>query len=552
VKSDIDIAQEAKLRTIEDIAGSAGFKKDEIELHGKFMAKITLAALKRLENNKDGKLILVTTITPTSAGEGKTTTTIGLSQALSKIGKKSFVAIREPSLGPVMGVKGGAAGGGFSQVLPMDDINLHFVGDMHVITSSHNLLAAMLDNHLYQGNELGVEQNRITWKRVMDMNDRALRNITLDIGNGTRRETGFEITASSEVMAVMCLSKSLEDMKERFSRIIVGFSYKWKPITAGMLKAHGAMALLMRDALKPNLVQTIEGVPAFVHGGPFANIAHGCNSLMATKMALKSAQYVVTEAGFGSDLGAEKFFDIKCRVGKLRPDAVVIVVSIKALKRQGGIAKEDLMRPNPAAVEAGLPNLMKHVENIKLFGLPFVIAINKNLNDTREEINVIINHCRSFGFSVVVSEVWEKGGAGGVELAKEVVKAADKQSGFKFLYDPSEPIKTKLDKIATKIYGADGVDYTPEAERDIKELGELSLDKMPICVAKTQYSLSDDPKKLNRPQNFRITVKSLKASAGAGFIVAYTGDIMTMPGLPKVPAAEGMDVTEDGKITGLF
>ena len=552
MKSDIDIAQEAKLRTIEDIAGSAGFKKDEIELHGKFMAKITLAALKRLENNKDGKLILVTTITPTSAGEGKTTTTIGLSQALSKIGKKSFVAIREPSLGPVMGVKGGAAGGGFSQVLPMDDINLHFVGDMHVITSSHNLLAAMLDNHLYQGNELGVEQNRITWKRVMDMNDRALRNITLDIGNGTRRETGFEITASSEVMAVMCLSKSLEDMKERFSRIIVGFSYKWKPITAGMLKAHGAMALLMRDALKPNLVQTIEGVPAFVHGGPFANIAHGCNSLMATKMALKSAQYVVTEAGFGSDLGAEKFFDIKCRVGKLRPDAVVIVVSIKALKRQGGIAKEDLMRPNPAAVEAGLPNLMKHVENIKLFGLPFVIAINKNLNDTREEINVIINHCRSFGFSVVVSEVWEKGGAGGVELAKEVVKAADKQSGFKFLYDPSEPIKTKLDKIATKIYGADGVDYTPEAERDIKELGELSLDKMPICVAKTQYSLSDDPKKLNRPQNFRITVKSLKASAGAGFIVAYTGDIMTMPGLPKVPAAEGMDVTEDGKITGLF
>jgi formate--tetrahydrofolate ligase len=551
VKTDIEIAQGAKLKPIEEVAKAAGFIDPEIEVHGKYKAKISLQAFRRLERKRDGKLILVTTMTPTSAGEGKTTTTIGLAQALAKLGKRSFVAIREPSLGPVMGVKGGAAGGGYSQVLPMEDINLHFIGDIHEITAAHNLLAAMLDNHLYQGNELQVDLNRITLKRVMDMNDRALRNITINM-DPIRRESGFDITASSEVMAIMCLSKNLEDMKERLSKIIVGFSFRWKQVTAGMLKAHGAMALLMKDALKPNLVQTIEGVPAFVHGGPFANIAHGCSSLIATRMALRSADYVITEAGFGSDLGAEKFFDIKCRVGGLRPSAVVIVVSIKALKRQGGISKEDLSKVNPAAVEAGLPNMMKHVENIKLFGLPFVIAINKAPHDTKEEIDVIKNHCKSLGLPVVLSEVWEKGGDGGRELAARVVELASQPNNFKFLYEPAESIRSKIDKIAKNIYGADGVDYVPEAERDIKELEMLKLDKMPVCVAKTQYSLSDDPKKLSRPKNFGITVKRLRASAGAGFIVAYTGDIMTMPGLPKVPAAEGMDITEDGKITGLF
>jgi len=549
--TDIEIAQKAKLKPIDDIAKDAGILKKELEPHGNYKAKIRLSVFKRLAKKKDGKLILVTTTTPTSKGEGKTTTTIGLAQALAKIGKKAFVAIREPSLGPVMGVKGGAAGGGYSQVLPMEDINLHFTGDIGGITSAHNLLSAMLDNHIYRGNSLGIEPNRIVLKRVMDMNDRALRNITLNSGE-VKRESGFDITASSEVMAVMCLSENLEDMKERLSKIIVGFSYKWKPVTAGMLKAHGAMTLIMKDAIKPNLVQTIEGVPAFVHGGPFANIAHGCNSLVATKMALKLSDYVVTEAGFGTDLGAEKFFNIKCRVGELNPAAVVMVVTPRALKRQGGVEKADLKKENVSAIEKGFPNLEKHVESIKLFGVPLVVAINKGEGDTGAEISTIVEECNKLDIPCVVSEVWEKGGRGGVELAKKVVELSGKKSKLQLLYKVDESIKEKLEKIATKIYGAEGVEFTSEADRDLREIEQLKLDKLPICVAKTQSSLSDDPKKLGRPKGFKITVKRLRVSAGAGFIVAYTGDIVTMPGLPKEPAAEKMDITEDGTITGLF
>lgn len=551
MKTDIEIAQSAKLKPIEEIASAVGLLEEEVEPHGKYKAKINLSALRRLDSKPDGKLILVTTITPTSKGEGKTTTTIGLAQAIAKLGRKSFVTIREPSLGPVMGVKGGAAGGGYSQVLPMEDINLHFTSDIHVITSAHNLLSALVDNHLYQGNPLGIEPGRITWKRVLDMNDRALRDVTLQIGK-IRRESGFDITASSEVMAIMCLSQSLSDMKERLSKIICGFSYKWKPITADNLKAAGAMTLLMKDALKPNLVQTIEAVPAFVHGGPFANIAHGCNSLIATKMALKLSDYVVTEAGFGTDLGAEKFFNIKCRVGGLTPDAAILVVSTRALKRQGSVAKEDLDKENPAAVEAGLPNLRKHVENIKAFGVPLVVAINKTLKDSSQEINVILKGCETLKLQVSISEIWEKGGEGGKDLAGKVLKATEEPKSFKFLYDINEPVKDKIKKIATTMYGAKGVSYAPEAERDIRELAKLKLDKLPICVAKTQFSLTDDSKKLGRPKEFKITVKRLRASAGADFIVAYTGDIVTMPGLPKAPAAQGMDISEDGKITGLF
>ena len=551
MKTDIRIAQEAALKPIEDIGKKAGFKASEIEPHGKHKAKINLSALKRLSRKKDGKLVLVTTISPTPQGEGKTTVTIGLAQALAKIGEKAFVAIREPSLGPVMGVKGGAAGGGYSQVLPMEDINLHFTGDMHAITSAHNLLAALIDNNIYHGNSLGIEPGRITWKRAMDMNDRALRKISIDLRD-LSRESGFDITASSEVMAVMCLSQSLEDMKKRLSRMMVGFSYKWKPITALMLKAQGAMALLMKDALKPNLVQTIEGVPAFVHGGPFANIAHGCNSLMATKIALKSADYVVTEAGFGTDLGAEKFFNIKCRIGKLKPSAAVLVVTVKALKRQGGIEKDKLALENPAAVEAGLPNLYKHVENIKLFNVPLVITINRNPSDTEAEISVIRENCASWGLPIVVCDVWAGGGRGGRELAREVVKACSKKNDFKPLYDADSPLDEKVELIAKKIYGAAGVGYSPEAERDMREIRELGLEKMPVCVAKTQYSLSDDPRKLNRPKNFDINLKKFRVSAGAGFIVAYAGDIVTMPGLPKVPAAEAIDINEKGRIRGLF
>ena len=519
--SDIGIAQKAKIKDIIDIAKKAGIKKSELELHGSFKAKVNLQTFKRLKNKKDGKLILVTTMSPTPQGEGKTTTTIGLAQALMRIGKKAFVCIREPSLGPVMGMKGGAAGGGYSQVLPMDDINLHLTGDMHMITSAHNLLSAMLYNHIHQGNELNIDENRIVWKRVMDMNDRALR-------------AGFDITASSEVMAVLCLSKNVMDMKKRLGQILVAYTKDGKPVCAKDLKAEGAMALLMWHALKPNLVQTLEGGPAFIHGGPFANIAHGCNSLIATRMALKLSDYVVTEAGFGSDLGAEKFFNIKCRVGKLNPAAVVLVITKQAIERHG------------------YENVVKHVENLKLFGVPVVIAVNKKLSDSKRDLEEIGLRSSELGVQSVVSDIWEKGGRGGVDLAKAVVELCKQMANFKYLYNVESSIKEKLETIATKIYGAAGIDCSEQAEKDIVQLEQIGMDKVPICVAKTQYSLSDDSKVYGRPKGFRITVTRLKPSAGAGFIVAYTGKVLTMPGLPKHPAAEKMDVSEDGKITGLF
>ncbi|MFA6431030.1 MAG: formate--tetrahydrofolate ligase [Candidatus Margulisiibacteriota bacterium] len=521
MKTDIEIAQSAKMKLIVDIAKKAGIDFSDIELHGCYKAKISLEALNRNYKRKAGKLILVTTTTPTPQGEGKTTITIGLTQALQKIGKKAIACIREPSLGPVMGVKGGAAGGGYSQVLPMEDINLHLTGDMHIITSAHNLLSAMLYNHIYHGNELDIDENRIVWKRTMDMNDRALRGM-------------FDITASSEVMAIMCLSKTLTDMKERLSRIIVAYNKKGEPIRAFDLKAQGAMALLMYDSLKPNLVQTLEGGPAFVHGGPFANIAHGCNSIVSTQLALNLSDYVVTEAGFATDLGAEKFFDIKCRVGNFTPSAVVLVVTKQAFDING------------------IENIEKHVENIKLFGVPLVIAINKKSKDTLEEIKKLGDRCLELGVPVVVSDVWAKGGQGGIDMAKEVINAVGQRSNFKFLYDQQDPIKQKIEKIATKIYGADGVDFTEIALENIEQLNKIGMAETPICIAKTQSSLSDNPKLSGRPKGFRITVRELKPSAGAGFIVAFTGNIMTMPGLPRHPAAENMDITEDGKITGLF
>lgn len=519
--TDIQIAQAAELQKIEKIARSAGILSSEIEPHGDCKGKIKLTALKRLAHRKDGSLILVTTMTPTPQGEGKTTTTIGLAQALAKAGKKSFICIREPSLGPVMGMKGGAAGGGYSQVLPMEDINLHFIGDIHCITAAHNLLAAMLYNHIYQGNALNIDPDRIVWLRAMDMNDRALRG-------------KFEITASSEVMAVMCLSNSLENMKHNLAKIIVAYTKDGKPVTCGDLKAAGAMTLLMKDALKPNLVQSIEGVPSFVHGGPFANIAHGCNSLVATKMALKLAKYVVTEAGFASDLGAEKFFDIKCRVGHLRPSAVVLVVTTQAFRRHG------------------IDNLKKHVDTIRHFGLPLVVAINKKVKDASMDIEQITVGCRKLNVDCVISEVWTEGGRGGMELAKEVIKLCKQKAHFKYAYNLEEPIKVKIEQIAKNVYGASDVKYTAGAEKCIEHLNKLRLNKLPVCMAKTQYSLTDNPKQFGRPPHFHITVKELRASAGAGFIVAYTGDILTMPGLPKHPAAENMDITEDGVITGLF
>ncbi len=519
--TDIQIAQEAELQKIEKIARSAGILTSELEPHGVYKGKIKLSALRRLSHRKDGKLILVTTMTPTPQGEGKTTTTIGLAQALTAIGKRSFICIREPSLGPVMGMKGGAAGGGYSQVLPMEDINLHFIGDIHCVTSAHNLLAAMLYNHIYHGNELNIDCKRIVWQRAMDMNDRSLRG-------------SFEITASSEVMAVMCLSHSLEDMKDRLAKIIVAYDKEGNPVTCHDLKAAGAMTLLMKDALKPNIVQSIEGVPAFVHGGPFANIAHGCNSLIATKMALKLVRYVVTEAGFGADLGAEKFFDIKSRVGGLSPDAVVMVVTTQSFRRNG------------------IDNLKKHVDTIKHFGVPLVVAINKKINDSSMNIEQITVGCRKLGIDCVISEVWQNGGKGGIELAEEVVRICKQKSKFKFLYDVEEPIKVKINKIAKHIYGAQDVKFTKGSEKCIEHLNKLGLNKLPICMAKTQYSLTDDPKKFGRPPHFSITVKELRASAGAGFIVVYTGDVLTMPGLPKYPAAQNMNISEDGVITGLF
>ncbi|MDK2814364.1 formate--tetrahydrofolate ligase [Thermoanaerobacter mathranii] len=555
MKSDIEIAQEAKMLHIREVAKKLDIEEDYLEYYGKYKAKVSPALWEKIKNRKDGKLILVTSITPTPAGEGKTTLTVGLGQALAKIGKKAMIALREPSLGPCMGIKGGAAGGGYSQVVPMEDINLHFTGDLHAITAAHNLLATMIDNHIYHGNELNIDIRTITWKRAMDMNDRALREVIVGLGgktNGYPRQDGFIITVASEVMAILCLAQDLMDLKRRIGDIIVAYDKNGNPVTARDLKADGAMAVLLKDAIKPNLVQTIENVPAFVHGGPFANIAHGCNSLIATKYGLKLADYLVTEAGFGADLGAEKFFDIKARLGRLKPNAAVVVATVRALKMHGGVKKEDLQKENVEAVRKGIENLEKQVENVRKFGVPVVVALNRFIFDTEREIDEVRKACENIGVDMAVADVWEKGGEGGIELAEKVVKACSMPSDFRVLYDENLPIKDKLHKIATEIYGADGVEYTASALKDIANIERLGLDKMPITIAKTQYSLSDDPKLLGRPKGFKITVRELRVSKGAGFIVALTGDIMTMPGLPKHPAAENIDIDENGKITGLF
>ncbi len=555
-KSDIEIAQEAVASDIRKIAEKMGLTEDDLELYGKYKAKLDYNLLKK-PGGKKAKLILTTAINPTPAGEGKTTTTIGLADALSKLGKNTMVALREPSLGPVFGVKGGAAGGGYAQVIPMEDINLHFTGDFHAIGAANNLLAALIDNHIQQGNVLDIDTRRITWKRCMDMNDRQLRFITDGLGgraNGTPREDGFDITVASEVMAAFCLANDISDLRERLGKIIIGYSRAGKPVTAAELDANGAMAALLKDALKPNLVQTLEGTPAFVHGGPFANIAHGCNSVIATKMAMHFADYVVTEAGFGADLGAEKFLDIKCRMAGIKPDAVVIVATVRALKYNGGVKKEDLGNENLEALEKGLPNLLKHVENItQVFKLPAVVAINRFPLDTEAELELIRSRCRELGVNVALSEVWANGGAGGKELAENVLELIEKGSdGFEYAYDLKMGIKDKINAIATKIYGADGVDFLPSALKQIQEIEDLGFSEVPVCMAKTQYSLTDDQTKLGRPQGFRITVRNVKISAGAGFAVAMTGEIMTMPGLPKVPAANRIDVDENGRISGLF
>ena len=556
MKSDIEIAQSAKMLPIFTVAEKMGLTEDDIDLYGKYKSKISLDVLKRNENKQDGKLILVTAINPTPAGEGKSTVTIGLAQALCKQGKNAVIALREPSLGPVFGVKGGAAGGGYAQVVPMEDINLHFTGDMHAITAANNLLSAAIDNHIHQGNELGIDSRRITFRRVMDMNDRALRSIVVGLGgkpNGFTREDGFMITVASEIMAILCLSKNLMDLKERMGKILVAYDLKGTPIYCKDLNVNGAMALLMKDAIKPNLVQTLDNTPAIVHGGPFANIAHGCNSLLATKMALKLGDYVVTEAGFGADLGAEKFFDIKCRYGNLKPDCVVLVATIRALKHHGGVKKDKLNEPNVESLSKGIANLEKQIENIKKYGVPVIVAINKFMSDTEDEIQYIEEFCGKLGVKVALTEVWEKGADGGQELANKVLDTLENEkSNFKVLYDEKLTIKEKIHIIATEIYGADGVEYSPSANKQIAEIEKLGLDKVPICVAKTQNSLSDNPSLLGRPTNFTINVKEVKISNGAGFIVALTGSIMTMPGLPKVPAADRMDIFEDGTITGLF
>jgi len=557
IMSDIEIAQSIEMKPIEEIADGIGIGKKDLELYGDYKAKVNYNILEEKKDIEDGKLILVTAITPTPAGEGKTTTTVGLGDAINRSGKKVMIALREPSLGPVFGIKGGAAGGGYAQVVPMEDINLHFTGDLHAIGAANNLLAAMVDNHIYQGNALGIDPRRITWKRCMDMNDRQLRFIVDGLNgkaNGTPREDGFDITVASEVMAILCLSRDLEELKEKLKNIVVGYTWSNDPVTAGQINAHGAMAALLKDALKPNLVQTLEHTPAFVHGGPFANIAHGCNSLMATRMALKLADYVVTEAGFGADLGAEKFLDIKCRIGNLKPSAVVIVATVRALKNHGGTPKAELNKEDLVSLEKGIPNLIKHIENItENFKLPAVVAVNRFPGDTEAELELIQQKCRELGVNVALSEVWEKGGEGGLELAAEVLRLTEgKNNGFTYTYTDEMTIKEKIEAIATKIYGSDGVDFAGPAIKEIARLTELGFDKIPICMAKTQYSLSDDPKKLGRPENFRITVRNVKVSAGAGFIVALTGEIMTMPGLPKLPSAEKIDVDHTGKISGLF
>ncbi len=555
-KTDIEIAQSCAMKNITEIADAAGIDGKYIEQYGNYKAKVDVSKIAESEA-KNGKLILVTAITPTPAGEGKTTTTIGLADGLKRIGKKVAVALREPSLGPVFGIKGGAAGGGYAQVVPMEDINLHFTGDFHAIGAANNLLAAMLDNHIQQGNALGIDVRKITWKRCVDMNDRQLRYIVDGMGgkaNGVPREDGFDITVASEVMAILCLSESISDLKERLSKIIVGYTYDDKPVTCGELKAAGAMTALLKDALKPNLVQTLEGTPAFVHGGPFANIAHGCNSVTATKAALKTADYAVTEAGFGADLGAEKFLDIKCRKAGLAPDAVVIVATVRALKMHGGLAKSELAAENLSALEKGIPNLLRHVSNIKdVYGLPCVVAVNRFPTDTDCEIEFIISKCRELGVNTVLSTVWADGGAGGEELAREVVRLCDEEKGdFRFAYDDSCSIEEKIDAVVRKVYGGDGITVMPKAKKEIEKLTALGFDKLPVCIAKTQYSFSDDPSKLGAPSGFKVTVRNVKISAGAGFVVVLTGDILTMPGLPKSPAAERIDVEENGKIIGLF
>ena len=552
--TDIEIAQACKMKPITEIAKTLGIKEDDLQPYGRYKAKVDPAILKN--GGKNGKLILVTAITPTPAGEGKTTTTVGLADGLRRIGKKSVVALREPSLGPVFGIKGGAAGGGYAQVVPMEDINLHFTGDFHAIGATNNLLAAMLDNHIQQGNSLGIDPRRITWKRCVDMNDRQLRFVVDGLGgkaNGTPREDGFDITVASEIMAVFCLASSITDLKERLARIVVAYTYAGKPVTAGDLKAVGAMAALLKDAMQPNLVQTLEGTPAFVHGGPFANIAHGCNSVLATRLAMKLGDYAVTEAGFGADLGAEKFLDIKCRAAGLKPDAVVVVATVRALKMHGGMPKTSLGEENLEALGKGLPNLLRHVSNIRnVYGLPCVVAVNRFPTDTDAEVNLVIEKCKELGVNVRLSTVWAEGGKGGEELAKEVVRLCEQQSDFRFSYELDQPIEAKIEAVAKKIYGGDGVTILPAAQKQIDELTALGFGNLPVCIAKTQYSFSDDPTKLGAPEGFKVTVKNVKVSAGAGFLVVLTGDIMTMPGLPKVPAAEKIDVDADGKITGLF
>lgn len=555
-KSDIEIAQEAVAEDIRDIAKKIGLSEDDIELYGKYKAKIDYNVLDRTEDRK-GKLILTTAINPTPAGEGKTTTSIGIADALSKLGKNVITALREPSMGPVFGIKGGAAGGGYAQVIPMEDINLHFTGDMHAIGAANNLLAAMLDNHVYQGNDLNINPKRITWRRCVDMNDRQLRNVVDGLGkkvDGVTREDGFDITVASEIMATFCLSNNIGELKEKLGDIVVAYTYDGKPVTARDLGANGAMAAVLKDALKPNLVQTLEGTPAIIHGGPFANIAHGCNSIIATKMALHMSDYVVTEAGFGADLGAEKFLDIKCRKAGIRPDAVVIVATVRALKYNGGVPKDQLNEENLEALESGLPNLLKHIENItQVYKLPAVVAINRFPLDTEAELRLVEDKCNQLGVNVALSEVWAKGGEGGLEVAKEVLKLIEESDNqFQYCYDEEMSIKDKLNAIATRIYGADGVDYTAEASKQIKELEDLGFGNLPVCVAKTQYSLSDDQTKLGRPSGFRINVREANVSAGAGFIVVLTGAIMKMPGLPKQPAALRIDVDEKGTISGLF
>ncbi len=555
MKTDVEIAQEAEMQDIRKIAEKLEISEDELELYGKYKAKVTLDAWQQVKDRPNGKLVLVTAINPTPAGEGKTTTSVGLADAFHKQGKKVAVALREPSLGPCFGLKGGAAGGGYAQVVPMEDINLHFTGDFHAITTAHNLLAAVLDNHIQQGNALDIDVRRVVWKRVLDLNDRALRHVVIGMGgkaHGVPRETGFDITVASEMMAILCLASGLEDMKKRLGEIVVAYTRDGRAVRAKELNVTGALTLLFKDAIKPNLVQTLEGTPAFIHGGPFANIAHGCNSIMATKFALKFADYVVTEAGFGADLGAEKFLDIKCRFAGIHPDAVVIVATVRALKMHGGLDKKELSHVDMAALEKGLANLTKHIENIQKFGLPAVVAINAFPTDTKEELDFVEKKCNELGAEVALSEVWAKGGAGGLKLAEKVEEAFAKKNDFHFLYETEQSIPEKITAIAREIYGADGVDFTAAAKKQLQEIEALGFDKMPVCMAKTQYSLSDDAAKLGRPEGFRITVRELRVAAGAGFIVALTGNILTMPGLPKKPAAENMDIDESGKITGLF